>query len=206
MEQIIRNFYEGGFMMYVIGALLIIALIIILERFYFLFFKASINAPKFMEKIFQLYREKKINEALAYCNELDKPLTKIISAAVQNHESMDKEIQNAVDEVFLQVAPKIKKNTPLLSIISQVATILGLLGTIIGLMESFTALSGVNPALRTEALASGISKAMVTTAFGLIVAGICIFAFAIFNSKIEKIVDDIDEFSVRIINHIKRYR
>jgi len=206
MDFFIAMFRDGGFMMNVIALLLLIAIVIIIERFIYLFFRANLNAQKFMNRVFSLYKEKKINEALSFCNKTNKPLARIIEAAIKNHESMDRDIQDSVDETFLAEAPALKRLTPLLSVISQIATILGLLGTIIGLMEAFSALSGIDPAIRTETLSNGIAKAMSTTAFGLIVAGITIFFFAVINAKIEAIIDDIDENSVKIINFIKKYR
>ncbi len=206
MDYLIKIYVSGGFMMHIISFVFLIALFIVLERFVYLFIRANIKAKPFMDKIFDLYKQRKINDAIEICNKSNKPLSKIIGAALIFHERIERDIQDAVDEVFLAEAPNIKKFTPLLSILSQISTMLGLLGTIFGLIDAFSALNNVNPALRTEMLANGISKAMGTTAYGLLVAIFSIFFYAILNAKAERIIDDIDEYSVKMLNFIKKYR
>ncbi len=206
MDFIVRLFIDGGATMIVIGFFNLIALFIVLERIFFLYFRANINAHRFMDRIYAMFKEKQINEAITLCNQRNKPFTKLIGAALQNYENTDRGIQDSMDEVFLTESPRIKRYTPFLTVIGQIATLLGLLGTIVGLIEAFDALAGTGAADRTEQLALGISKAMATTAYGLIVAVFCIFTFAFLNLKIDRIIDDIDEYSVKIVNFIHKYR
>lgn len=206
MDFMIRLFVDGGTTMYFILFFNLIALFIILERVYYLYFRVNIDSDQFMGTIQGLYKEKKFNEAIGLSFKKNKPFSRMIGAALQNHESTDRGIQDAMDEVFLAESPRIKRYTPFLTVLGQITTLLGLLGTIVGLIEAFDALSGISPALRTEQLAMGISKAMATTAYGLMVAVFCIFGYAILNVKTDQLIDDIDENSVKIINFINRYR
>ncbi|MBP7460506.1 MAG: MotA/TolQ/ExbB proton channel family protein [Candidatus Delongbacteria bacterium] len=206
MDFMIRLFVDGGTTMYFILFFNLVALFIILERIYYLFFRANMDANQFMGEIQRLYKEKKINDAIGLAYKRNKPFSRLIGAALQNHENTDRGIQDAMDEVFLTESPRIKRYTSFLTVLGQITTLLGLLGTIVGLIEAFDALAGVNPALRTEQLAMGISKAMATTAYGLMVAVFCIFGYAILNVKTDQLIDDIDENSVKIINFINRYR
>ena len=120
------------------------------------------------------------------------------------------QIRNAIDEATLKVIPRLEARTQYLATIGNVATLVGLMGTIYGLILSFAAVGkpGIDAAEKSTLLASGISTAMYTTLSGLIVAVPSIVLFSLFKAKTQKIIDGIDEYSLRLVNALveKSYR
>jgi biopolymer transport protein ExbB/TolQ len=114
------------------------------------------------------------------------------------------DIQNAIDEAALEVIPSVDKRVPYLSTLANVATLLGLLGTIQGLIQAFSAIAVADPSQKAALLAKGISIALYSTASGLVVAIPMLIMFTILQSKSQKIVDEIDEFSVKLVNLLSR--
>jgi len=201
MATIAKAFKEGGGWMYIILVVSIIGLGIIVERFIFLFFKYNINATAFMAQIQKLVMANNIDRAIKLCNAApNAALPKVIKAGLTRANKGEVEIQNAVEEATLEVIPHIQKRTPALQGVANVATLLGLLGTIIGLIEAFAALEFARPDDRQKVLSRGIALAMNTTAFGLIVAIPCIFAHMILSGVTKRIIDEIDQYSVKLQN------
>ena len=201
MATIAKAFKEGGGWMYIILVVSIIGLGIIVERFIFLFFKYNINATAFMAQIQKLVMANNIDRAIKLCNAApNAALPKVIKAGLTRANKGEVEIQNAVEEATLEVIPHIQKRTPALQGVANVATLLGLLGTIVGLIEAFAALEFARPDDRQKVLSRGIALAMNTTAFGLIVAIPCIFGHMILTGVTKRIIDEIDQYSVKLQN------
>jgi biopolymer transport protein ExbB/TolQ len=201
MDQVAKAFSEGGIWMYVILATSIIGLGIIIERFIFLFFKYNINATAFMAQIQKLVMAGKIDHAIKLCNAAPTAaLARVIKAGLTKANKGEIEIQNAVEEATLEVIPYIQKRTRTLQAIANIATMMGLLGTIIGMIGAFNDLATVSADKRQEALGLNISLAMNTTAFGLIVAIPCIAAHVFLSNVTKKIIDEIDQYSVKLEN------
>ncbi len=201
MATIAKAFKEGGGWMYIILVVSIMGLGIIVERFIFLFFKYNINATAFMAQIQKLVMANNIDRAIKLCNAApNAALPKVIKAGLTRANKGETEIQNAVEEATLEVIPHIQKRTPALQGVANVATLLGLLGTIVGLIEAFAALEFARPDDRQKVLSRGIALAMNTTAFGLIVAIPCIFAHMILSGVTKRIIDEIDQYSVKLQN------
>jgi biopolymer transport protein ExbB/TolQ len=201
MDQVAKAFSEGGIWMYIILATSIIGLGIIIERFIFLFFKYNINATAFMAQIQKLVMAGKIDHAIKLCNAAPTAaLARVIKAGLTKANKGEIEIQNAVEEATLEVIPYIQKRTSTLQAIANIATMMGLLGTIIGMIGAFNDLATVSADKRQEALGLNISLAMNTTAFGLIVAIPCIAAHVFLSNVTKKIIDEIDQHSVKLEN------
>ncbi len=201
MSAIAEAFRQGGGWMYVILVVSIIAIGIMIERFIFLFFKYNINAQTFMAQIQKLVMANNIDRAIKLCNAAPSAaLPKVIKAGLTRANKGEIEIQNAVEEATLEVIPQIMKRTPTLQALGNIATLLGLLGTIIGLIEAFTALKSATPDTRQELLSQGIALAMNTTAFGLIVAIPALIAHLFLSGMTKKILDEIDQYSVKLEN------
>jgi biopolymer transport protein ExbB/TolQ len=192
--------------MYIILAAAFLALIIIIERFYKIYIRSRINARKFVDRILALVKQEQIDQAILYCKRYKVPLANILMAGLINHSKRNRIIQNSVDEVALSEIPRLQERTPYLAMIAQVSLLLGLLGTIIGLIQSFTAVGSAEASEKAALLAAGISKAMNTTAFGLIVAVPCMVFYTILQRRTEKLIDDIDESSVRVVNLLEERR
>lgn len=192
---------NGGIWMYSILAVSILCLGVVIERFVFIFFKYNINAHAFMAQIQKLVMANNIDRAIKLCNAAPSAaLPRVIKAGLTRANKGEIEIQNAIEEASLEVVPLIMKRTATLSALANIATLLGLLGTIIGLIEAFEALEKATPDKRQEMLARGIALAMNTTAFGLIVAIPTLFAHMIISSMTKKIVDEIDQYAVKLEN------
>ncbi len=201
MQQIAEAFDNGGVFMYVILLVSVVGIGLIVERFIFLFFKYNINASAFMAQIQKLVMANNIDRAIKLCNAAPSAaLPKVIKAGLTRANKGELEIANAIEEATLEVIPQIQKRTPQLQAIANVATLMGLLGTIWGLIQAFAALEQAAPEQRANYLAAGISMAMNTTAFGLIVAIPCMVAHIFLASVTKKIIDEIDQYSVKLEN------
>ncbi len=191
----------GVTVMYIILAVSIIGFGVMIERFIFLFFKYNLNASAFMAQIQKLVIANNIDRAIKLCNAAPSAaLAKVIKAGLTRANKSEIEIQNAIEEATLDVIPQIQKRTNSLAAIANVATLLGLLGTIFGMIGAFEALDQAAADKRQEALGKNISTAMYTTAFGLIVAVPCLSAHIFLSNVTKKIIDEIDQYSVKLEN------
>ncbi len=201
MGAIAEAFRTGGVWMYIILAVSIIAIGITIERFIYLFFKYSVNAEPFMAQIQKLVMANNIDRAIKLCNaQPSAALPRVIKAGLTRANKGEVEIQNALEEATLEVVPMVQKRTPVLQPLANIATLLGLLGTIIGLIQAFAALEKATPETRQKLLARGIALAMNTTAFGLIVAIPTLVFHMVLSSMTKKILDEIDMYSVKLEN------
>ena len=130
----------------------------------------------------------------------DAPLCRILGSALAAAPKGERAVQIAVDEEALAVLPTVEKRLHYLSMVANVSTLLGLLGTIQGLIGAFEAVSAADPSQKAVMLASGISMAMLTTFYGLIVAVPIMMVYSYLQARATKIVDEIDEYSVKLIN------
>lgn len=112
------------------------------------------------------------------------------------------EIEIAMEEGMMEIIPQLEKRTPYLALSANIATLLGLLGTIMGLIQAFTAVSQANPAEKADLLSAAISVAMNTTAFGLLVAIPLLITHAVVTTKTTEIVDSLEMASLKALNVI----
>lgn len=203
MEGFAKWMSDGGIWMYVILGVSIIALGIIIERFIFLFFRYNINAGAFMAQIQKLVVANSYDKAIKLCNAAPSAaLARVLKAGLLRANKGQDEIREAIEEATLEVVPHIQKRTQSLNALANISTLIGLLGTIDGMIDAFAAISSdsVPAAERQTALGAAISKAMLTTAFGLIVA-IPVMAFHVFLSGVtKKIIDEIDLYGTKLQN------
>jgi len=191
----------GVTVMYIILAVSIIGFGVMIERFIFLFFKYNLNASAFMAQIQKLVIANNIDRAIKLCNAAPSAaLAKVIKAGLTRANKSEIEIQNAIEEATLDVIPQIQKRTASLAAIANVATLLGLLGTIFGMIGAFESLDQAAADKRQEALGRNISTAMYTTAMGLIVAVPCLSAHIFLTNVTKKIINEIDQYSVKLEN------
>lgn len=201
MAAIAEAFRDGGIWMYIILAISVVSLGVALERFFFLFFKYNMNAQAFMAQIQKLVMADNVDRAIKLCNAApSRALPQVIKAGLTRANKGEIEIQNAIEEATLEIVPKIQKRTPALQTIANIATLAGLLGTIMGLIEAFEALEQATPENRQRMLSRGIAMAMNTTAFGLIVAIPTLIAHLVLGGITKKILNEIDMYSVKLEN------
>lgn len=201
MSAVAQFFTAGGPWMYPIAGMSIVAIAIIFERSVFLFFRYNINGNAFMAQIQKLVMANNIDRAIKLCNAAPAAaLPKVIKAGLTRANKGEIEIQNAVEEATLEVIPSIQKRTNSLQAVANLATLMGLLGTIIGLIQAFQAVEAAAPDQRAAMLTASISIAMNTTAFGLMVAIPTMGAHIILAGITKKIIDEIDQYSVKLEN------
>lgn len=203
MEGFAKWMSDGGIWMYIILGVSIICLGIVIERFIFLFFRYNINASAFMAQVQKLVVANSYDKAIKLCNAAPSAaLANVLKAGLLRANKNSEEIKEAIEEATLEVVPNIQKRTQSLQALANIATLIGLLGTIDGMIDAFAAISSdaIPAAERQTALGNAISKAMLTTAFGLIVA-IPTMAFHIFLSGVtKKIIDEIDLYGTKLQN------
>jgi biopolymer transport protein ExbB len=208
MESVVRFFKEGGIWMYPLIVISAFAFAVILERLFYYYIHCRINAKALLTQITRLVRNGDVEKARQLCTRTKTPLSAILESALWHFQQQepDNEIQNAVDEIALRELPRIQRRTHYLSLFANIATLLGLLGTIFGLQQAFGALSAADPSQKATVLARGIAIAMNTTALGLIVAVPNMIFFSILGSKANTIIEEIDESSVRLLNFLYAQR
>ncbi len=201
MNFIQRAFSEGGFVMYVIAAIAILALFLIIERM--LKFKTlSVDKRDFTDQIFRMVVAGDLRQAISYCDSRPAPLTNTVKAGLVQamNKRPDEEIQVAMDAAVMREMPKVEGWTSFLAVFGNIAVLAGLLGTIIGMIGSFRAVAAADPATKALELSKGISHALNCTAFGLGVAILSIIAYGLFQHKIQKTENEVIETSMSLLN------
>jgi biopolymer transport protein ExbB len=201
--SVAKAFEQGGWGMYPIAASLVFALAIMLDRVWMLYFKASIDKEAFLRGLKKHIYSGDLDKAISYCaGQKRTPLVSVIKAGLISVPKGEEDVQAAMDEATLRESPKIERRTGYLAMIGNVATLLGLLGTITGLIKCFGAVANANPADKAAILSQGISEAMNCTAFGLGVAIPSLVLFSVLQGRTQSMVDDINETAVGVLNLI----
>ncbi len=203
MEGIKKAFAldNGGIWMWSICAVSIVCLALLVERVYFIFFKYNMNAKEFMDTVQRNIVSNNIDGAIQVCNAARTgAVALVIKAGLARANKSELEIQNAIEEAQLEISPMIVRFMPAIASLANIATLLGLLGTIIGLIDAFAALENAAPDERQEKLSAGIAIAMNTTAFGLIVAIPTLTIHVLLSIYAKKILDDIELYSTKLGN------
>lgn len=196
-------FQSGGPFMYPILFILAIGTAIAIERYIYLTFVRSRNRG-IWDRVLPLLESGKYDAAREVVMHSDAAVSKILGyglSRVERRASVD-EIQMAMEEGLLEVVPRLEKRTHYLATLANIATLLGLLGTIIGLTEAFSTVAAAAPADRGNMLSASISIAMNTTAFGLMVAIPLLLIHAVMQTKTSELVDNLEMVTVRLSNLI----
>jgi biopolymer transport protein ExbB/TolQ len=200
MQALITAFQGGGIFMWPIAIMLIIGTTICVERIYMILFVYETKGEGFIQKVQQCILDNNIDEAVKICNSRKQAaLYKVVKSALINADRPFEEIQNHVEVATLGVVPKLQRRMPYLFTIANTATLLGLLGTIVGLVKTFEAVGAVEGSQKQLLLSAGISTAMNTTAFGLIVAIPCMLCYGFLFNRINTLVDDIDHHTASLL-------
>ncbi|MBI1820350.1 MAG: MotA/TolQ/ExbB proton channel family protein [Nitrospirae bacterium] len=199
---LIGSFKAGGIFMYAILGVMAIGTAIILERLLSLFYRNRGSGKALWLSVKALVEKDRIKEALEICEKKGTFLSRILASGLQKRmeSSSEKEIQGAIEEMLLEVQPALEKRIHYLYALSNVSTLLGLLGTVTGLIQSFTAVSIADPNQKAALLASGISLALNNTAFGLLIAIILMLSYSLMQSKSATLEDEIDEYSLKLLH------
>lgn len=196
-----KPFCEGGTVMYFIAGVGFLVLMLIIERAFRLK-KMSVDKDALSENLFGMILRGDIQQAIAYCDSSPSPITNTLKAGLVQvlNQRPDEEIQVAMDASVLRETPKIEGWTSFLAVFGNVSVLVGLLGTIIGLIKSFGGVGEADAAQKATILSEGISEALNCTAFGLLVAIIAILGYAVFQILIGRAITEMTESSMNLMN------
>lgn len=203
MEAIIRYFHQGGIeVMSAITAVAVISLVIVLERAYRYWLEYDlVNSSGFMAMVQKMVMNNSIENAIRLCKKArPKLVPTVLAEGLKRSNDSSKEIEHALDYAILSSVPRVTKFTGFLATTANVATLLGLLGTIFGLMRSFAAVAKATGAQKQTLLAEGISEALNATSFGLSTALFCLFFYGILMAKQAALVEDINKNAAKLLD------
>jgi biopolymer transport protein ExbB len=202
LDFIVNSFRAGGPFMYVILLVLITGIAIMVERGIFILGRNRIDNNAFVNRVLEFVQHNNIKSAIEFCSVSNAALPKVTRAGLEEANKSAADIQNAFELAALAEIPKLEKRTQYLSMIANISTLLGLLGTIFGLITSFEAVSSADASMKATLLSGGISQAMNTTAFGLIAAIPCMIGYSIIQEKTNELIDEINQNVARIYKRL----
>ncbi|MES3037581.1 MAG: MotA/TolQ/ExbB proton channel family protein [Bdellovibrionota bacterium] len=203
--NVTQAFNHGGGVMWVIFAGQIVSIAIIAERVYALYIVRALNNRATAKAFEDDIKKGRLDQVLTKAQMLSlngSALGKTIQAGAQAayHRGGSEEIQSKMDEVLLSEGSALEKRTGFLAAIGNIGTLAGLLGTIIGLIDSFQAVASSNPVEKATMLSNGISMAMHATAYGLIMAIPALVMFAVLQNRANALSDDLNQTSLMVYN------
>lgn len=200
---IAKAFCEGGLAMYFIATVGILVVVLILERFVTLQ-RLSVDKMSVSKNIFGMLVQGQIGQAISFCDSNPAPLTNTMKAGLVQvmNRRPDEEVQVAMDASVLRETPKLEGWVSFLAVFGNISVLIGLLGTIFGLITSFGGVSEADAATKAALLSKGISEALNCTAFGLLVAIIAITAYGFFQIRIGRAVNDMLESTMNLMNQV----
>lgn len=201
INTLLRFFQNGGSFMYPIAIVLFIGLAVAVERWLFLSLAKASNRKAF-DKILPLLKKQDYKGIMSQAKTSDAPIARIIASGVARMAQSPRrdDIELAMEEGILEAVPRIEKRTAYLATLANIATLLGLLGTIIGLIAAFTAVANADPTEKATLLSQSISVAMNTTAFGLMSAIPLLLFHAMLQTKTTEIIDSLEMAGVKCLN------
>ena len=205
IDHIAEFFKEGGPFMYVNLVSSAFAIAVIIDRIIALNFRYSINSGPFVEQITKLVMTGNIDRAIKLCGAApNAALAKVIKAGLSRAPRGEIEVARAMEESILEVTPLLQKRIQSLWSLANIATLLGLIGTITGLIAAFRSLGAVAAEQKNLVLSKGISEAMNNTAFGLGIAVTCILAHLILTSKAKGMIEEVELNALKLENLLAR--
>ncbi len=201
--SIVGFFSTGGAFMYPILLVFAVGLAIAIERFVTLNNVTSKNQSAWRD-IQPLLSEGDFDKAREASEKNESPIGRLLSMglALQGAVRRREDVEIVMEEGMMEIVPQLEKRTPYVALASSIATLLGLLGTIMGLIQAFTAVANANPAEKADLLSASISVAMNTTAFGLMAAIPLLIIHALLATKTNEIVDGMEMASVKVLTAI----
>ncbi|MCB0307892.1 MAG: MotA/TolQ/ExbB proton channel family protein [Bacteroidetes bacterium] len=187
-------------MMIVNAIVSIFAVGVILERMFLLIFRYTADGRGFMQNIEKFVLANDLTQAINFSNTSSTPLATVVKAGLVKANRGGMAVSMGVDEALLQVTPQVEKRIGSLWAIANIATLIGLIGTILGIMTTFTSLSEASAEARAKLMGIGIAEALYNTAFGLLIAVGCIVAHLFLSGLAKKIIADLDYYSSRLEN------
>jgi biopolymer transport protein ExbB/TolQ len=208
VQTLAKYYVAGGPFMWAILAVLAVAVAVSIERVIFYYFICGGKGAKLVAGIAAALNGDNVNEAKKIVFARKAPLNVLLQTAVDRYAAgfgVD-DIQEAVEETAIVEVPRLSERLNYLSLFANISTLVGLLGTIFGLMKAFGSLASAEASQKAVILARGISEFMVCTAFGLIVAVFCMIMYTILFNTQQGLTKDLDQTVVRVINYLRKKR
>jgi biopolymer transport protein ExbB len=204
--SMIAFFQKGGLFMYPILLVFAVGLAIVFERWVQLNRIQDAN-QRMWNQLHPVLVKGEFDKAREMANKDKSTISQMLGMGLARQGAVTRrqDIEIAMEESMMEIIPQLEKRTPYVALLANIATLLGLLGTIMGLIEAFTAVSNANPAEKADLLSASISVAMNTTAFGLIAAIPLLFCHAKLTSTTGHIVDNLEMASVKALNAISNF-
>ena len=201
--SVVRFFVTGGAFMYPILIVFAVGAAIAVERYVTLTVVTKKNQSMW-SKLQGLLNSGDFDKAREITSKDNSAISQLLAMGLARQGAVRRreDIEIAMEESMMEIIPQLEKRTPYVALASSIATLLGLLGTIMGLIQAFTAVANANPAEKADLLSASISVAMNTTAFGLIVAIPLLITHAVLTAKTGAIVDSLEMASVKALNVI----
>jgi biopolymer transport protein ExbB len=202
-SSVVGFFQDGGVFMYPIVVVFALGAAIAIERWIYLT-RATVSSKSLWKQITPYIRAGKFNEAANLTNKSKAAIATVLGYGLKRTATAKRrdDIEKAMEESLMEVMPRLEKRTHYLATFANIATLLGLLGTIIGLIRAFTAVSGANPAEKADLLSASISVAMNTTAFGLMAAIPLLLIHTLLQTKTTELIDSLEMASVKFLNTV----
>jgi len=203
IENIVQFFQTGGTFMYPILIVFAFGVAITIERYIKLSGIGKAN-KKVWDRVHPLLDEGDFCAARESIADDDSAIASLLNMGLERQGSVRRrdDIEIAMEESMMEIIPTLEKRTPYIALFANICTLLGLLGTIMGLIEAFTAVANADPAEKADLLSASISVAMNTTAFGLMAAIPLLIAHAMLTSRTGEIIDSLEMASVKTLNLI----
>jgi biopolymer transport protein ExbB len=201
--SVVGFFVTGGPFMYPILLVFAVGAAIAVERYLTLTAVTASNQSMW-ERIQPVLREGDFDTARQMTSEDDSSISQLLGMGLARQGAVRRreDVEIAMEESMMEIIPQLEKRTPYVTLASSIATLLGLLGTIMGLIQAFTAVANANPAEKADLLSASISVAMNTTAFGLMVAIPLLVTNSVLTAKTGEIIDSLEMASVKALNVI----
>lgn len=207
MTSIAQLFHDGGSLMWVNLFVLLFSLAVVSERMFVLLFRLRINARGFLSAIEKLVMAGNFERAIRVCTSQEgAAVPRVVRSALVNARMGGAAVTAAIDETMAEVTPQITRRGGILWGLANLATLIGLVGTVYGLIESFAAVSLASPDEKATKLTEGIAHAMSNTFFGLAIAVTCVFFHMVLSALVKNVLDGLDHSAIRIENIIARRR
>ncbi|MGC8828195.1 MAG: MotA/TolQ/ExbB proton channel family protein [Verrucomicrobiia bacterium] len=194
-----RLFFEGGFIVWVIYIIGAVGVSLMIDRFLH-YHRAQINSVEFLNGVKNVLKRENIVEAISICDATPGPIPHIVKIAILNRDRGSDRLKEILRETSLSEIPRLESRLNLLPVIAQIAPLLGLLGTVIGLIELFNVVQQQGFFIHPGLFAEKLWKALVSTAAGLGVAIVCYAGHCILTLNLNNIIADMEKTAVEIIN------
>lgn len=193
-------FHKGGPFFFVNTLFLAVVIAIIVERSIYFLGRGHLNAKAFLEQIRKLISANNIDRAKKLCEATGAPVARVARAGINRLHKGEAAVAQAMEETMNDALPEVKTRIGALWSLANIVTLVGLLGTITGLISTFAAIGNANPAERQEKLSAGIAEAMYNTAYGLSIALVCMLGHLLLSAAMKKVVSDLETFVLRFEN------